>query len=136
MAVELGSSYTIEGRLLEVCTCNAPCPCPGAGTCGSVLGWHVDRGVIEGVDVSGLTLALSILIPGDVLSGNWKAVVYVDDEAGEEQQAALLKVFTGQLGGGIADLAGLIGEVVAVKRVPNGSFAGRNAIQGAFHFEA
>jgi hypothetical protein len=44
--------------------------------------------------------------------------VFVDDGASDEQQAALLKVFTGQLGGGIADLAGLIGEVVAVERVP------------------
>ena len=40
------------------------------------------------------------------------------DGATDEQQAALLKVFTGQLGGAIADLAGLIGEVVSVERVP------------------
>jgi hypothetical protein len=120
---ENATSYTIEGRLLEVCSCNAPCPCwvgedPDGGTCDSVLGWRVDRGIIEGVDVSGLTLALSVFIPGNVLAGNWKAVVYVDDEASEEQQAALLKVFTGQLGGAIADLAALITDVVAVERVP------------------
>jgi hypothetical protein len=45
-------------------------------------------------------------------------VVFVDDKATEEQQGALLRLFTGQLGGGIADLAGLIGEVVAVERSP------------------
>jgi hypothetical protein len=115
--------YSISGRLLEVCSCAAPCPCwvgedPDGGTCDSVLGWRVDEGVVEGVDVSGLTLALSVFIPGNVLAGNWKAVVYVDEAATDEQQAALLKVFTGQLGGAIADLAGLIGEVVAVERVP------------------
>ncbi|HVM17511.1 MAG TPA: DUF1326 domain-containing protein [Gaiellaceae bacterium] len=115
--------YVIEGRLLEVCSCNAPCPCwvgedPDGGSCDSVLGWRVDRGVVEGLDVSGLTLALSVFIPGNVLAGDWKAVVYVDDRATPEQQAALLKVFTGQLGGAIADLAGLIGEVVAVERAP------------------
>lgn len=120
---EQATRYTIEGRLLEVCSCNAPCPCwvgedPDGGTCDSVLGWRVDRGVVEGVDVSGLTLALSVFIPGNVLAGNWKAVVYVDDAATDEQQEALLKVFTGQLGGAVADLAGLIGEVVAVERVP------------------
>lgn len=120
---ENATSYTIDGRLLEVCSCSAPCPCwvgedPDGGTCDSVLGWRVDSGIIEGVDVSGLTLALSVFIPGNVLAGNWKAIVYVDDKATEEQQAALLKVFTGQLGGAIADLAGLIGEVVAVERVP------------------
>jgi hypothetical protein len=115
--------YSIEGRLLEVCSCNAPCPCwvgedPDGGTCDSVLGWRVDSGQIEGIDVAGLTLALSVFIPGNVLAGNWKAVVYVDDEASPEQQEALLKVFTGQLGGAIADLAALITDVVEVKRVP------------------
>ena len=30
----------------------------------------------------------------------------------------MLKLFTGQLGGAVADLAGLIGEVVAVERSP------------------
>ena len=120
---EVGTLYTIEGRLLEVCSCNTLCPCwvgedPDGGTCDSVMGWRVDQGTIEGVDVSGLTLALSVFIPGNVLAGNWKAVVYVDDTASDAQQEALLKVFTGKLGGAIADLAGLIGEVVAVERVP------------------
>lgn len=117
-------SYDIEGRLLEVCTCNVLCPCwigedPDHGTCDSALAWHIDGGSIEGVDVTGRTLALSVHIPGNVLTPkSWKAAVFVDDGATDEQQAALLKVFTGQLGGGIADLAGLIGEVVSVERAP------------------
>jgi hypothetical protein len=116
-------SYQIEGRLLEVCTCNILCPCwvgedPDAGTCDSAMAWRIDQGTIEGIDVAGRTLALSVHIPGNVLAGNWKAVVYVDDESTAEQQDALLKVFTGQLGGAIADLAGLIGEVIAVERAP------------------
>lgn len=116
-------SYDVEGRLLEVCTCNVLCPCwigedPDGGTCDSVFGWAVDHGTVEGVDVSGRTLALSVHIPGNVLAGNWTAVVYVDDQATKTQEEALLKVFTGQLGGAIADIAGLIGEVVAVERAP------------------
>jgi hypothetical protein len=116
-------AYDIEGRLLEVCTCNVLCPCwvgedPDGGTCDSVLGWSVDKGTVEGIDVAGLTLALSVHIPGNVFSGDWRAVVYIDDRSSAEQQEALLKVFTGQLGGSIADLAGLIGEVIAVERVP------------------
>jgi hypothetical protein len=106
-----------------VCNCAAICPCwvgldPDAGTCDSILAWAVDRGTVEGVDVSGRVLGLSVHIPGNVLAGNWKAVVYVDDRCSDEQQEALLKVFTGKLGGAVADLAALIGEVVAVERVP------------------
>jgi hypothetical protein len=113
--------YEIEGRLLEVCSCNVLCPCwvgedPDGGTCDSSLAWRVDRGTIEGVDVAGLTLALSVFIPGNVLHGNWRAAVYVDERATPAQQDALLNVFTGRLGGAIADLAGLIGEVVSVER--------------------
>ena len=66
-------AYDIEGRLLEVCTCNVLCPCwvgedPDGGTCDSALAWHVDSGSIDGVDVAGLTVALSVHIPGNVLT--------------------------------------------------------------------
>jgi hypothetical protein len=119
--VTAGTRYEIEGRLLEVCTCDVLCPCwvgedADGGSCDSSLAWKVDRGTIEGVDVSGMTVALSVFIPGNVLAGDWKAAVYVDDRTTPAQEEALLKVFTGQLGGAIADLAGLIGEVVSVER--------------------
>jgi hypothetical protein len=117
----VATKYDVEGRLLEVCNCDAICPCwvgldPDNGTCDSILAWAVDRGTVQGIDVSDRVVGLSVHIPGNVLAGNWKAVVYVDDRCSDEQQEALLSVFTGQLGGAIADLAALIGEVVAVER--------------------
>ena len=116
--------YEIEGRLLEVCTCNVLCPCwvgenPDYKTCDTTIAWGIEKGTIEGVDVSGLTLAVSAHIPNNILEPkSWTAAVFVDDKSSDEQQAVLLKLFTGQLGGAVADLAGLIGEVVAVERVP------------------
>ena len=123
MTATVGTTYDVEGRLLEVCTCNTLCPCwigedPDPGTCDSVLGWYVDRGTVQGVDVSDRCICVSAHIPGNVLAGNWKVAVLVDDRCSEEQQTALLNVFTGQLGGAVADLAALIGEVVAVERAP------------------
>ena len=117
------ATYELEGRLLEVCDCNILCPCwvgedPDGGTCDAVVAWKVDKGMVEGVDVSGRTLASVAYIPGNILQGNWKVVVFVDDEATGEQQEAMLKVFTGQLGGPLADFAQLISEVVAVERAP------------------
>src|SRR3712207_1004376 len=114
-------AYQLEGRLLEVCNCNVLCPCwigedPDNGTCDAVVAYHVDEGTVDDVDVSGHTLASLTYIPGNVLQGNWKTVVFVDDRATDEQQEALLKVFTGQLGGPLEDFAQLIGEVVAVER--------------------
>lgn len=117
-------AYDIEGRLLEVCTCNVLCPCwvgedPDYETCDTTIAWGIETGSVEGVDVSGLTMAVSAHIPHNILTPkSWKAVVFVDERADPEQEEVLLKLFTGQLGGPVADLAGLIGEVVAVERSP------------------
>lgn len=116
-------AYQLEGRILEVCDCKVLCPCwigedPDNGTCDAVVACHVDKGTVDGVDVSGHTVTLLGHIPGNILEGNWKAVALVDEEATPEQQETLLNVFTGKLGGPLADFAQLIGEVVAVEQAP------------------
>jgi hypothetical protein len=116
-------AYQLEGRLLEVCTCNILCPCwvgedPDGGTCDGLFAWHFDKGSVNGIEVTGRTFGWIGHIPGNILDGNWRIVVFIDDEATDEQQQALLDVWTGKLGGPIADLAQLVGEVVAVERVP------------------
>jgi len=118
-----GAGYELEGSLLEVCTCNVLCPCwigedPDGGDCLSVVAYHFDRGKIRGVDVSGLTVASAVHIPGNVLAGNWKQVLYVDDGADEEQYDAIVAMMTGELGGPLGDLAQLVGERVAIERAP------------------
>jgi len=115
--------YKLEGTMLEACTCNAICPCwvgedPDSGTCDGTIAWHFEKGEIDGVDVSGLTFAVLLHIPANALSGNWKIVACVDDEATAEQEKAILGVYTGEKGGPVADLAQLIGEIVAVERAP------------------
>ena len=115
--------YAVEGKLLEACSCAGPCPCwvgddPDGGTCDAFLAYHYDRGHINDVDVSGLTLALVSKIPGNVLAGNWKMAVYVDSKASSKQKEAILAAHTGKLGGPLADLAKLIGEVVGVYDAP------------------
>lgn len=117
-------AYELEGRMLEVCTCKSVCPCwvgedPDGGTCDGVIAWHIDRGTVDGIDVADRTIAVLAHIPGNVLTpGSWRVVAYVDDKASAQQHDALLNVWTGKLGGPVADLAGLIGEVVAVERAP------------------
>jgi hypothetical protein len=59
-----------------------------------------------------------VFIPGNVVDGEWRAQLFIDERASAEQEAALLSVFTGKQGGPIADLAALIGEVVGVVRAP------------------
>jgi hypothetical protein len=116
-------AYNLEGDLLEVCNCDILCPCwvgedPDNGTCDSVMGYNVRSGSINDIDVSGRTLVFSVHIPGNVLKGNWRVALFVDDKASDEQADALVSAFSGKLGGPLADTASLVGEVAAVERVP------------------
>ena len=116
-------AYHLEGRLLEVCDCRVLCPCwigedPDNGTCDSVQAWHFDAGTIDGVDVRGRTIAMVAHIPGNVLKGNFRVALYIDEGASEKQHEAILNVYSGKLGGPVADLAKLVGEVVSVQKAP------------------
>ena len=102
--------YQLEGSLLEVCNCETLCPCwigddPDNGYCQSVVAYNLSKGTINGIDVSGLTLIGVVHIPGNILEGNWKQAVLVDDRASD-----------GALGGPLADLASLVGERVSIER--------------------
>ena len=116
-------AYALEGKLLEACSCGGLCPYwvgddPDTGSCYSMNAYHYDRGTIDGVDVSGLTIAFVCVIPGNVLKGDWKVAAYLDDKATPAQKAAILAAHTGKLGGPLADLAQLVSEVVGVYDVP------------------
>jgi hypothetical protein len=115
--------YKVKGQLLEVCTCEILCPCwvgedPDGGTCDGVLAWHYDEGQINGIDVAGRTFVILTHIPGNILKGNWRIVAYVDEGASDAQRNVLLDMWTGKLGGPVADLASLVGEVLGVEQVP------------------
>jgi hypothetical protein len=79
----------------QACSCGGPCPCwvgddPDGGKCDAFNAFHIDRGQINGVDVAGLTFVRIAQIPGNVLAGNWREVIYVDDKANPEQRQAIL----------------------------------------------
>ncbi|MFL6672484.1 MAG: DUF1326 domain-containing protein [Massilia sp.] len=116
-------SYHLEGRLLEVCNCKVLCPCwigedPDNSTCDTIIAWRIDKGTVDGVDVGGNTVAAVAHVPGNILQGNWRAAIFLDENASKEQEDALLKVYSGKAGGPVAQLAALIGEVVSVERAP------------------
>jgi hypothetical protein len=115
--------YSLDGTLLEACSCAAPCPCwvghdPDGGRCEAINAYHLDQGNVDGVDVSGLSLVQVAEIPGNVLNGHWRQVLFVDDRATPAQRDALVAAFSGKLGGPLADLAALAEEPVAVYSVP------------------
>lgn len=123
MTNEAKTGYALQGTLLEICSCYSPCPCfigedPDGGKCDGVIAFHLEQGRIGELDVSGLTVVDVAQIPGNALAGSWRVVLVIDERATDAQHDALLQAFSGQLGGPLADLAGLVGEVVAVERAP------------------
>ena len=120
---DTGTVYSLEGTLIEACSCNVNCPCwigedPDLGECFAIVAYGIERGQIGEHDVSGLNFVLVSHIPGNVLAGNWQVVALVDERGTQEQRDALLSAFTGKLGGPLGDLFALIGEVKGVEFVP------------------
>ena len=118
-------AWRLDGRYFENCSCDVPCPCTvsldiGADRdrCNALLVFQVESGEVDGVDVSGLTVAAVGDTPKVMSEGNWRLGVLIDDQASEEQAEKLLAVFGGQLGGPMEALGPLIGEQLGVERVP------------------
>jgi hypothetical protein len=122
-AQQAGAVYSLQGTLTEACSCNVLCPCwigedPDGGECFAIVAWHIDSGQVTGIDVSGRSLVAVAHIPGNILAGNWELVLLVDEHTSPQQRDALVKVFSGQLGGPLADFAQLIGTVKGVESAP------------------
>lgn len=118
-------AWKLSGRYFENCTCNVVCPCTASlalgadyDRCQVVLIFHVDQGEVDGVDVSGLTVAAVGDTPKVMTDGNWRLGMLIDAAASDEQADKLGAVFSGQLGGPMEGLAPLIGEMLGVERVP------------------
>jgi len=122
-AVKKGG-YLLEGTLLEACSCGVLCPCwvgenPDLGECFAAIAWHYDKGRIGNIDVSGLTAVSITHIPGNILTPkSWRAVLFIDAKATDDQKNAIVGAIAGEYGGPLADLFQLVGKVEAVKTAP------------------
>jgi hypothetical protein len=84
--------------------------------CRVTLVFNISEGEIEGTDIGGLKIAAIADTPKVMTEGNWRLGVFVDEQASDEQADKLVKVFSGQLGGPMAGLAPLVGEMLGVER--------------------
>ena len=116
-------AWKIRGSYVETCSCELMCPCNtsldhGAtyDYCRVTLVFNVKEGEIEGTDVGGLKVVAIADTPKVMTEGNWKLGVFVDENASDEQMDKLVKVFGGQLGGPMAGLTPLVGEMLGVER--------------------
>src|SRR5690348_8371669 len=100
-------AYRMEGTYFENCSCEVACPCGASNLllpatyerCRVLLAFHVASGEVDGLDVSGTSVAMFADTPGQMTDGNWKVGLIVDEAASEEQRTALVAVFSGEQGG-------------------------------------
>ena len=118
-------AWNIRGSYAETCSCELMCPCNlsldhGAtyDFCRVVLAFNIREGQVEGTDVAGCRVVAIADTPKVMTDGNWKLGMFVDDQATDEQFGKLVQVFGGRLGGPMAALAPLVGEMLGVERAP------------------
>lgn len=81
--------WEVQGRYLDACRCNAPCPChfgirPDYASCDPTLVFHITDGRFEGVELDGLTAV--------VVTTGGKARLYLDERGDAEQRRGLEEV--------------------------------------------
>jgi hypothetical protein len=118
-------AWKLDGTYFENCNCDWVCPCsvtsfasPATGDrCQVILNYHVGRGEVDGVDVSGRSVSIVADSPKRMLDGGWRVGLIIDDKASKEQADKLTAVFAGKAGGPMANIAPLIGELLGVERL-------------------
>ena len=119
-------AWRLDGTYFENCNCDVVCPCTVSAfrmpadndRCNVVLVFHVESGEVEGLDVSGLSVAIVADAPQVMAEGNWRVGVFMDAAASSEQAEALGAVFSGQKGGPMEAVHPLVGEMLGMEAAP------------------
>ena len=120
------AQWEIAGEYMETCNCNFVCPCitanfgaaPTEGDCKAAIAMHIDKGEKDGVSLDGVSFIIMLHSPGVMIDGNMKVGLIVDDKASDAQVEAIAAIATGGVGGPMANLAPLVGEVMGIERCP------------------
>ena len=119
-------SWQASGQYYETCSCDFVCPCilgqmsvrPSKGSCTFAMAFQIERGRYDTVSLDGLGFIVLGLTPEAMGKGNWSVGVIADDRASAEQRDAITAIASGQAGGPMAALSGLVGTFLGVESAP------------------
>jgi hypothetical protein len=83
-----------------------------------MLAWHINSGVVDDTDVSDRSVVLVLDSPRQMSEGNWRVGMFMDERASDEQAEKLGGIFSGQMGGPIANIVPLISENLGMEVAP------------------
>ena len=119
-------AWNVNGQYYETCNCDFVCPCvpgqlavrPSKGHCQFAMAFQIERGTFGGVKLDGLGFIVLGYTPEAMGKGNWSVGLITDARATNEQKDAITTIASGQAGGPMAALSGLIGKFVGVESAP------------------
>ena len=91
---------------------------PSKGSCTFAMAFQIDRGRYGSISLDGLGFIVLGLTPEAMGKGNWSVGVVADERASAEQRDAITTIASGQGGGPMAALAGLVGTFLGVASAP------------------
>jgi hypothetical protein len=116
-------SWNISGQYFETCSCDFICPCivgqmaarPSKGTCTFAMAMQIERGSFGSTSLDGIPFVVLGYTPEEMGKGNWSVGLIIDERASAEQRDAITAIASGQAGGPMAPLSGLISKFLGVE---------------------
>jgi len=109
--------WHVSGDWFDVCSCDIACPCifgqpPTNNICRGVLAYRIREGHFGDVTLANLKLVLVATFAGNLWAGQatgFRAGLFVDSAANQQQQEALQTIFSGASGGCPGEAIGDLG---------------------------
>ena len=103
----MATTWELTGEYAEACNCDVACQCiwlepPNDNACTAGLAWNITDGRYGDIDLSGRRVGMLIVSDEGVMfdpSTRWDVVLLVDEEATEEERAAIEDIYLGRAGG-------------------------------------
>jgi hypothetical protein len=119
-------SWSIRGQYFETCSCDFVCPCilgqmavrPTKGSCTFAMTLQIERGSYGNIPLDGIAFVVLGYTPEEMGKGNWSVGLVIDEHATAEQREAITFIASGQAGGPMAPLSGLIGTFLGAEQAP------------------
>ena len=119
-------AWKVSGQYYETCSCDFVCPCvtgrmavkPTQGWCTFAMGFQIERGNYGSIPLDGLGFIVLGRTPEEMVKGNWTVGVIADERASAEQRDAIAAIASGQAGGPMAALSGLVSSFAGVESAP------------------
>jgi hypothetical protein len=82
------------------------------------MGFQIEGGNYGTVPLDGLGFIVLGWTPEEMGKGNWSVGIVADDRASAEQRDAITAIASGQAGGPMAALSGMVGKFLGVESAP------------------